>query len=70
MSRNTKIKVLSLSKCEITDLACFIIGKGLKRNMTIEKLDLSCNEITDVGLSHICNSLASTNSGIKILNLA
>lgn len=44
LSTNETLKHLNLSKCNLSDLHLWSITEGLKNNLTLETLDLSCNE--------------------------
>ena len=44
LSTNETLKHLNLSKCNLSDLHLWSITEGMKNNLTLETLDLSCNE--------------------------
>ena len=61
------LKTVNFSNKNITDNAVCIIAFGLyNNNMTIQKLDFSYNNITDVGVVAIGDSFR-TNSSLKVL---
>ncbi|XP_034835922.1 leucine-rich repeat-containing protein 71-like [Maniola hyperantus] len=68
----TKLRYLSLCRCNIEDDACKSIAAKLRNSASAQNLlllNLSSNRITDEGAKHISNALRS-NRHLRYLNLA
>ena len=68
-SRTSKLQVLQLHKCKISDSECIQIAYGLTTNEKLKSLDLSSNEITSCGAMKIFESLLE-NYTLQELNIS
>ena len=66
---NCKLRTLYLGQNQITDKGAEYLSEMLKTNTTLTQLGLSNNEITDLGVIHIANSLTHENTTLKELYL-
>lgn len=66
---NTSLKELNLARNGITDEGVVHIANMLKSNKTIIRLWLGENEITDKGLSFLCDVLTTANQTLQVLSL-
>ena len=57
LSRTSKLQVLQLHRCHISDSDCKQIACGLTTNEQLKTLDLSSNKITSCGVSYLFESL-------------
>merc|ERR1711977_732497 len=61
---------LELSVCRVTDKEAAQLGEALKGNTTVTDLNLSFNQIGDVGIQAFVTALASgAAKGLKVLKL-
>ena len=63
-------EAINMSNKDINDDAVCLIAFGLYNNTAVQKLDLSCNNITDDGAVVICSFLTYNNKLLKELNLS
>ena len=69
LTRNTKLKVLSMKNCDINDSVAPHIGAGLRNNKTLVCLNLSCNKLSIDGAVVVCESVEKNQCLIE-LNLS
>jgi hypothetical protein len=69
MCGNSYLKKLNVSKTELNDKVCFALSDFLRdEHCRVRELDISKNQITDIGLKSIAIGLMGNNS-VKNLNL-
>lgn len=68
--KDCKLKSLRLQGCELTSSACEHLATALKQSPQLKELDLSCNNIGDVGLKHLASGLESPNCQLDTLRLS
>jgi hypothetical protein len=66
---NCKLKVLKCASCHISDAICGCIASGIQCNLELTCLDLSCNNITAVGVIELMTSMQQ-NVRLEELNLS
>ncbi|XP_031417165.1 NACHT, LRR and PYD domains-containing protein 12-like [Clupea harengus] len=69
-SSHCKLTKLSLAKCALTKDACGYVASALKANSTLTKLELSHNDVTDLGVEMLCDGLMSAQCRLSSLRLA
>ncbi|XP_056226555.1 NACHT, LRR and PYD domains-containing protein 12-like [Seriola aureovittata] len=65
-----RLKVLRLQGCGVTAKACEYLATFLTQSRRLQELDLSRNEIGDLGLGCLCNGLRSHDCLIETLKLS
>nr|XP_014349731.1 PREDICTED: ribonuclease inhibitor-like [Latimeria chalumnae] len=53
---NNQLQKLSLNSCNLTSDCCEALCSFLKQNQSLRELDLTSNEIEDLGMSEICKA--------------
>jgi Ran GTPase-activating protein (RanGAP) involved in mRNA processing and transport len=66
---NCKLKVLKCASCHISDAICGCIASGIQCNLELTCLDLSCNNITAVGVIELMASMQQ-NTCLEELNVS
>uniref|UniRef100_A0A8C1X5K6 Uncharacterized protein n=1 Tax=Cyprinus carpio TaxID=7962 RepID=A0A8C1X5K6_CYPCA len=62
--------LVNLSECSITEKQCLILTSALKSNPShLRELDLSCNQIKNTGVNHLCDVLKDSHCKLKRLRL-
>ena len=69
LKNNDVFDALILNKCKIGDQTLKYITDAIKYNMKIERIELSSNNITEIGALYLLNGLLEYNSSIRVLNL-
>uniref|UniRef100_A0A8C1RBC3 NACHT domain-containing protein n=1 Tax=Cyprinus carpio TaxID=7962 RepID=A0A8C1RBC3_CYPCA len=63
-----KLEKLDLRDCKITEKQCLILISALKSNPShLRELDLSCNEIKNTGVNHLCDVLKDSRCKLRRL---
>lgn len=60
-AKNTHVKTINLNGCELGDEFAKAMGKSLRKNWTIEKLQLESNAISGTGIRDLFEGLAKNN---------
>ncbi|KAK7930715.1 hypothetical protein WMY93_007110 [Mugilogobius chulae] len=68
--QHCNLKSLCLQSCELTSSACEHLATALKHCTKLKELDLSCNNIGDVGLKHLAGGLESPTCQLETLKLS
>lgn len=68
IAENKSIKVLKLVRVDVNDMLVNILSESLKKNETLEEVNLEGNEISGDGIQKLCESLRD-NSTLKKLYL-
>jgi hypothetical protein len=66
---NKKCSELHLQNNKITSKGASAIALGLKNNITLQKLWLDSNNISDIGINSLAKILSENNSSLKMLGL-
>jgi hypothetical protein len=66
---NKKCSELHLQNNKITSNGALIIASGLQNNITLQKLWLDSNNISDIGVHSLTKILSENNSSLKMLGL-
>ncbi|KAL1277567.1 hypothetical protein QQF64_024240, partial [Cirrhinus molitorella] len=59
-----------LAGCNLTDQHCEIVASALQSNNPLRELDMSNNDLQDLGVKLLCAGLNSTNCHLNILRLS
>lgn len=62
------LRVLALPHCNFDDVACIRMAEAIGASATLEKIDLSCNKLTDEGCVTLASALKG-NGSVKYLRL-
>lgn len=68
--QDCRLKSLRLQGCELTSSACEHLATALKQSPQLKELDLSCNDIGDMGLQRLASGLESPNCQLETLKLS
>ncbi|XP_016386026.1 NACHT, LRR and PYD domains-containing protein 3-like [Sinocyclocheilus rhinocerous] len=64
------LESLNLENCGVTEAGCVYLSKALSSNPShLRVLDLSCNDIGDSGVKHLCASLVKVQCAFETLRL-
>ncbi|XP_076133115.1 NACHT, LRR and PYD domains-containing protein 12-like [Alosa pseudoharengus] len=69
-SSNCKIQTLRLADCKLTDRSCEIVASVLQSPNSLQQLDLSDNDLGDLGVQLLSKGLSSSNCKIQTLRLS
>lgn len=69
-AQDCRLKSLRLQACELTSSACEHLAAALKLSPNLIELDLSSNDIGDVGLQHLAKGLQSRKCQLQTLKLS
>ena len=69
LSSTCVLEELHMGCCNITDLDCEHIGRGLATNACLKRLDLHSNDITRRGADHILRAM-TTNNTLQVLDIS
>ncbi|XP_049423380.1 ribonuclease inhibitor-like [Epinephelus fuscoguttatus] len=65
-----RLKTLRLAHCQFTERGCAALGSSLKSNPAhLRVLDLTGNDLTDGGVTKLCEFLAEPRCGLETLSL-
>ncbi|ROL44163.1 Ribonuclease inhibitor [Anabarilius grahami] len=68
--KHCRLNTLILSYCRITEKQCVILTSALKSNPShLRELNLSCNEIGNTGVKHLCDVLKDSHCKLERLSL-
>ncbi|KAL1250494.1 hypothetical protein QQF64_018290 [Cirrhinus molitorella] len=71
LKRNCKLEILRLFVCKLTAQSCESLSSVLKSsNSVLKELDLSNNDLRDLGVKHLSDGLKSTNCKMEILRVS
>uniref|UniRef100_A0A8C6WI72 Uncharacterized protein n=1 Tax=Neogobius melanostomus TaxID=47308 RepID=A0A8C6WI72_9GOBI len=65
--QDCRLKSLRLQGCELTSSACEHLATALKQSPELKELELSCNDIGDVGLQHLASGLETPSCQLETL---
>uniref|UniRef100_A0A8C1E405 NACHT domain-containing protein n=1 Tax=Cyprinus carpio carpio TaxID=630221 RepID=A0A8C1E405_CYPCA len=71
MNTQFKLEKLDLSRCSITEKQCLILTSALKSNPShLRELNLSCNQVKNTGVNHLCDVLKDSRCKLERLRLS
>lgn len=56
-----------LRQCSLTSACCEYMMSSLKKNKSLQSLDLSFNRLMDEGVTLLCKALEDTDSNLLVL---
>uniref|UniRef100_A0A8C6TXK1 Uncharacterized protein n=1 Tax=Neogobius melanostomus TaxID=47308 RepID=A0A8C6TXK1_9GOBI len=68
-SPNCRLETLLLANCRVTSCSCKILAQVLEKS-SLKEVDLSRNQIRDIGVKMLCSSLMLPQGALKTLRLA
>ncbi|XP_041954447.1 NACHT, LRR and PYD domains-containing protein 12-like isoform X2 [Alosa sapidissima] len=66
----SKLAKLSLARCALTVAVCGYLASAVEANSTLTELNLSHNNVTDLGMEMLCNALMSAQCKLSRLKVA
>ncbi|XDV23253.1 hypothetical protein PO909_027917, partial [Leuciscus waleckii] len=70
MDSHSKVEIMKLNNCELTQKSCSVLATVLSSKTTLKEINLNNSRLLDSGVKEICEGLKSPVCELKILKLS